>query len=91
MCANIHAFNRIHVYKFNCGTTIGNEFFIWKVYPNIDQRKQCDTVAEVRAMVLKFERYFFAKEVRRYYVKVRGLTLIVQRSLLQYLIGKISQ
>ena len=63
--------------SFNCGTSIGNPSFILKVYRNIDQKKQCDTAAEVHAMALKFERDYFAKEMRRKYAKVGDLTPFV--------------
>ena len=36
-----------------------------------------------------FERDSFAKEMRRKYAKVIGLTTFVQRHLIQYLTGKI--
>ena len=38
MCANVHTFYTNQVYKFNCGSSMGNASFIWKVDHNIDQK-----------------------------------------------------
>lgn len=80
---------RIQIYKFNCGSSIGNLTFAWKVDQEIDQKRQVDCVVEVRKMVPQFEKLVMAKEMREKYSKISGLTPALRRNLVQYLTGKI--
>ena len=77
------------MFKYNCGGYLGNATFIWKVSQDVDLTKQMNAISNSRKMVPTFEKASFAKEMRKKYHKIAGITPFLRRSLVEFLTGKI--
>lgn len=77
------------MFKYNCGSHLGNAVFIWKIGDKLDLTKQSETLVMTRKLVPTFEKESLAREMRKKYEKIANITPVVRRSLVEFLTGKI--
>ena len=83
----------VQIFKYNCDGALGNGNFIWKIEEDNtgNQSKQIATITEVQQMVPRLEKAALAREIRKKYFKISGMSPVVQRSLVHFLTGQIPQ